>query len=459
MSQRPWGGPGRAPWRPGGPPVIAGPDDTSQSWSHAPQAGAPAEQQQASPLAGLLGQVQNNLSTPLTFAGSPGGAAASITPTAQAERIKPGQTFNAPADVQQIEDSQQGQYSAPEAPGALSMNANNQAVNPSQTFQFDPNSGSYFQGPDPRGFAQQGNELEQATYQRGLNRINPGLQQQQQALSQRLVNQGLPIGSEAYNDALNRLDQSQGDQRENLALSSIGAGRQEQGRLFGQDLASRQFGAGEAGRQFGERFGATQFNAGEAGRGFAELMASNQNQFGQNLSANQFNAGERNTNFGQRFAGQQFNSSESARQFAELMAGQSQSSGINLSNRQFDAGEQARNFQERLASQGAFFSQNRTMDQFKQAQANAQASGANSARNQSIREQMLLRQNPLNELSQLIGLAGGAPQQPQFGQTPQFPVLPGDYQGQVNQNYTQESPELAATRRRNQWIDGDRQGW
>ena len=37
---------------------------------------------------------------------------------------------------------------------------------------------------------------------------------------------------------------------ENLALSSVGAGRQEQGRLFNQDLSSRQFGSGEAGRQF-----------------------------------------------------------------------------------------------------------------------------------------------------------------------------------------------------------------
>ena len=57
-------------------------------------------------------------------------------------------------------------------------------------------------------------------------------------MAQRLQNQGLPVGSEAYNQELNRFDRSRGDQLENLALSSVGAGRQEQGRLFGQDLSS-----------------------------------------------------------------------------------------------------------------------------------------------------------------------------------------------------------------------------
>ena len=455
MSQRPWGGWGAAEpslgtiggnvpkpqpgggllggWA-GGPDQqpggalggwSVGPGQTAQSPGQAtprPGPGGTAPAPGGGMLGGLLGQVQQNLSTPLTFQGSPGGAAPSIASTASSERIAPGHTVSAPSsdpmiaapdDVEQIAASQQGQYGAPKPMGAL---------------VFDPESGRYIPSPDPSGWAQQGNELEQATFQRGLNRINPGLEQQQNALSQRLVNQGLPIGSEAYNDALNRLDQSQGDQRENLALSSIGAGRQEQGRLFGQDLASRQFGAGEEGRQFAERLGATQFNADERGR-----------------------------QFGQEFAGQQFQSSEAARQFAELMAGQAQTSGINMGNRrfsadeagrgfdqnyaskQFSAAEQARSFQEQLASQGQFFNQNRALDSFRQAQANTQASGSNAARSQGIREQMLLRQQPLNELSQLLALSGGAPSAPQFGQTPQFPVIPGDYQGQVNLNYAQES--------------------
>ena len=156
-------------------------------------------------------------------------------------------------------------------------------VDPSQRQQFDPNSGSYFGAPNS-DFAGQGASLEQATFQRGWNRINPQLEEQRSAMAQRLQNQGIPIGSEAYNQEQDRFSRSRGDALENLALSSVGAGRQEQGRLFGQDFASGQFNAGEARRQFGERLGATSFNAQEQGRGFQENLASNQNQFTQNLS-------------------------------------------------------------------------------------------------------------------------------------------------------------------------------
>ena len=62
---------------------------------------------------------------------------------------------------------------------------------------------------------------------------------------------------EAYNQELNRFDRSRGDQLENLALSSVGAGRQEQGRLFGQDfVVAASSTAGEAvNGSFGEAVG------------------------------------------------------------------------------------------------------------------------------------------------------------------------------------------------------------
>ena len=83
-------------------------------------------------------------------------------------------------------------------------------------------------------------------------------------MAQRLQNQGIPIGSEAYNKEQDRFSRSRGDALENLALSSVGAGRQEQGRLFGQDFASGQFNAGEARRQFGERLGRDLFQRARA---------------------------------------------------------------------------------------------------------------------------------------------------------------------------------------------------
>ncbi len=82
--------------------------------------------------------------------------------------------------------------------------------------------------------------LEQATFQRGLNLLQPGLEQQQRDLEVRLANQGIPQGSAAFNEAVGNFERNRGQQLENLALSSVGAGRAEQSRLFGLEQAARQ---------------------------------------------------------------------------------------------------------------------------------------------------------------------------------------------------------------------------
>ena len=117
---------------------------------------------------------------------------------------------------------------------------------PGITKGYDPNRvapGQTFTAPDISQFAAQIQALEDATYQRGFNRFEPYYEDQRQALEQRLVNQGIPIGSEASTSAKDRFGRERGDALENLALSSIGAGRQEHGRLFNQSLASTGFNA------------------------------------------------------------------------------------------------------------------------------------------------------------------------------------------------------------------------
>ena len=283
------------------------------------------------PGGGLLGRLEDSMDTPYDLGGLPeirptniiepttsqvdvpgqiGAPQAGAAPTLgyQGKRVGAGPTYQAPRDVQGVAAGQQGQYG---------MNPNRQAVMPSRLI-----------GGPRMDFGAQGNELERSTFQRGLNRIDPYMQEQRQGIAQRLQNQGLPVGSEAFNAEMDRFDRGRSDQLENLALSSVGAGRREQGRLFGQDLAGRQFMAGEQGRGFGER------------------MASNQNQFGQGLAANQFNA------------------NESSRRFGELSGSQAQQYGLNLSGRQFDAGEAQRNFGNRLAGEGQYFGQRMAGDQF-----------------------------------------------------------------------------------------------
>ena len=50
---------------------------------------------------------------------------------------------------------------------------------------------------------------------------------------------------------------------------------------------------------------------------------------------------------------------------------------------------------------------------------------------------MQQRQDPYNQLSQLLGFAGQVGN-PSFGQTQQFGPMAPNYQGQVNQNFQQQ---------------------
>ena len=147
---------------------------------------------------GLLDRVGQTANTPLDFGGAPPIRDQSIIPPS-----------TSPVNVPSAQQMSYGGQRVGAGP-SFNMQAG-PGVDPSQTQQFDPNSGAYFQAPN-RDFAGQGDSLEQATFQRGLNRIDPYLQEQRSAMAQRLQNQGLPIGSEAYNQELNRFDRSRGDQ-------------------------------------------------------------------------------------------------------------------------------------------------------------------------------------------------------------------------------------------------------
>ena len=384
---------------------------------------------------GLLGQLGQTVNTPLTFDGSPPIREQSIIQPSTSPVDVPG-AQQATGPLQATGPSQMGYAGQRVGPGEQFRMQAGPAVDPSQTQQFDPNSGRYFGAPN-RDFAGQANSLEQATFQRGLNRIDPYMQEQRSAMAQRLQNQGLPIGSEAYNQELNRFDRSRGDQLENLALSSVGAGRQEQGRLFGQDLASQRFNAGEAQRQFGERLGATSFNAGEQGRGFRERLASNQNQFNQNLASNQFNQGESGRGFGERFAGegQFFGQQQAGDQFRanQSQFGDQFGAGQSRFADQFGAQQQQQGFANRMSNQ-QLLGQN---DRFQAQQQANQFNEDMRRRGLSTQEMMMQRQDPYSQLSQLLSLSGQVGN-PSFQPTQQFGPMAPNYQGQVNNNYNQQ---------------------
>ena len=68
--------------------------------------------------------------------------------------------------------------------------------------------------------------VRQATFELGKRQLDPELKSQKEALATRLANQGIPIGSEAYNSEMNRLERAQGDQLNALSLQSLQTGIQ-----------------------------------------------------------------------------------------------------------------------------------------------------------------------------------------------------------------------------------------
>lgn len=89
-------------------------------------------------------------------------------------------------------------------------------------------------------FSADSNRVEQATFDRARSLLDPMFSQQERSLEQRLANQGLPMGGEAYSGEMNRFGTNRNEAYNRAALDAVMAGRQEQGRLFGQQLQGRQ---------------------------------------------------------------------------------------------------------------------------------------------------------------------------------------------------------------------------
>lgn len=69
--------------------------------------------------------------------------------------------------------------------------------------------------------------VEDAMYQRGLNRFDPQYERSVESTRSRLLGQGIPEGSRAYQQAMAPLEEGRRDYLENLELSSQLAGAQE----------------------------------------------------------------------------------------------------------------------------------------------------------------------------------------------------------------------------------------
>lgn len=118
-------------------------------------------------------------------------------------------------------------------------------------------------------------------YNQAKSRFQPDLDEARKAKEIELARRGIPIGSEIYNDEMNRLDRNQNNLYSDAARQAELAAGQEQSRLFGQNLSTAQYGGQEQGRLQ---------SADLANRGF--LGTQQNQQFNQLLSALGFGSGE-----------------------------------------------------------------------------------------------------------------------------------------------------------------------
>lgn len=89
-------------------------------------------------------------------------------------------------------------------------------------------------------FSGDSNKVEQATFERQKGLLDPLFQNRESDMRSMLANKGIMEGSEAWNRDQQDFTNTRDEAYNRAALDAVTAGRGEQGRLFGQELAGRQ---------------------------------------------------------------------------------------------------------------------------------------------------------------------------------------------------------------------------
>lgn len=276
--------------------------------------------------------------------------------------------------------------------GTLQSNVNADPI----TKSFDP-GGTVQRGVNLSGvpqlrtdFENLGQEATDAAYRRNTRYMDPQFQQQEQDIRSRLAAQGITAGSDAYNREIQNFENSRQQAYDAARDSAVGQGFDLENQLFGQSLAGRQQGVGEQFQSgnFSNNALAQQFGMNQ---GLAQFQNQAQAQgFDQNLARAGLNNDAVMQNFARNQALAQFGNDALARQFA---------TGIDL--------QQA--------------------DQ--------------SNRSQNINENILGRNQNINEAMAYVNGAPVAPQQPTFQPFAQSAAAQGspDLVGLAGSNYANQS--------------------
>lgn len=261
-------------------------------------------------------------------------------------------------------------------------------------------------------------------------RMNPQLAQDRAALEQRLANQGLQPGSEAYNRAIDEANRSASDARYGAILNA----GQEQYRLAGlardaatfqntaqqqaydQALASGQFANAAQAQHHAQNTGDAQF-----------ANQAQQQRFNQTLSGAQFANSAQQQQFAQRVTGAELANAAQQQRFAQ-----------NLSGAEF-----ANNARQQMHGNqtSATAANNALQDQAYNAgmtKVNAQ----NQQRQAQLQEAFAQRNQPINEISAL--LSGSQVSNPNFMNLQGQQIANTDYAGIVANIYKTQMDGYAA---------------
>lgn len=265
-----------------------------------------------------------------------------------------------------------------------------------------------------------------------MNRLAPQLERSDAATRQRLINQGLVPGGEAYENAMISQNQQKNDLLSQAALQGIGLDTAANAQGFGQALQAGQFGNQAVAQNFAQGQSANAAQNAAVGQNFAQGLSAQQ---AQNAAAQQLYNQYMGVQGLQNQAVGQNQQAALAQQQAALAA-QQQGFGQQVTQQQLGNQAVSQNQQAALQQQqAALAAQNQQYNQLLQG-----AQFGNTAQQQSLAQQLALRNQPLNEISGLM--SGSQIQMPQFqgyqgSNVAPAPIFAGaQAQGQANmQNY------------------------
>jgi hypothetical protein len=122
---------------------------------------------------------------------------------------------------------------------------------------------------------------EDAVYNQAASRIDPKFEGQRKQLETKMRNQGIAPEDAAWKSQMEGLGQQENDARNQAMWSASGAGRDEAGQMYGQQMGLRNMATGEQ-----DRMG--QFANQANNQAFNQAYGSNQANFGQAMQGSQY---------------------------------------------------------------------------------------------------------------------------------------------------------------------------